>query len=38
VLTVLHRLDDLGPDVGTVDVTALAGSKGGSGHVVPPSR
>lgn len=38
LLTVLHRLDDLAPDAGNIEVTALAGSKGGTGQVVPPPR
>ena len=36
LLTVLHRLDDLAPEAAAVDVTALGGSKGGTGRVVPP--
>lgn len=38
LLTVLHRVDDLAPDAGSVDVAALPSSKGGTGRVVPPKR
>lgn len=36
LLAVLHRVEELAPDVRAVDVTALASSKGGTGRVVPP--
>lgn len=38
LLAVLHRVDDLAPDVALVDVTALSSSKGGSGVALPPAR
>ena len=36
VLTVLHRLDDLPAEAGSVDIAGLASSKGGTGHPVAP--
>lgn len=36
LLAVLHRIDDLAPAAATVDVRALASSKGGIGTAVPP--
>jgi hypothetical protein len=33
---VLRRFDDLSDEIRAVDVSLLAGSKGGTGHVVPP--
>lgn len=36
-LAVLHRLDDLAPDVAAVDVLALGSSRGGTGTPRPPA-
>ncbi len=36
VLTVLHRLDDLAAEAGSVDIAGLASSKGGTGHPIAP--
>jgi hypothetical protein len=36
LLAVLHRIDDLAGLAGAVDVSALASSKAGRGHSLPP--
>jgi hypothetical protein len=36
LMAVLYRVDDLAGPAGAVDITALASSKGGRGHSVPP--
>lgn len=36
LLAVLHRLDELAADAEAIDIGALASSKGGQGHALPP--